>query len=441
MLRREQLAEAFIAHPHDWRNLAMSRMDKLRERYDIASTALIPAWERPLSEPPAFRAGQSAKSGVTATTTTCSSTTSTRCATTPRPIAPSCRTSRVSGRQALDFRHTYSAGSDTLRALPALTSGSYEIRRAARERPVERSAAVAVADRAGDSAVRGRVPAEAEAGLQVRRDADRPDYASRPHRRVGLRRRPLDRPAAGRPVAGVGEVARTSASCSGCSTSTSTTGGSSTGLRARHSAQLHVPDEGPELALPCRRDGHRCPVPHGLLLGCASWTCRPHDRGVRGGPRRGPRPRRLLGPLVFLGGMPGACPLMIRIPGVAPRAIDDKVSLVDVAPTLARYLETDADTKGYQGEDLLGYLVPHRPPRRLPLLMSGASKENLVRVGIVRPNEPWKLVAFARISGARAVRPPGGRPRQTERCRGTPRRDAASAEPAGAITDSSAFPR
>ena len=47
---------------------------------------------------------------------------------------------------------------------------------------------------------------------------------------------------------------------------------------------------------------------------------------------------------------------------------------------------------GYQGEDLLGYAVPNRPPRRLPLLLTAASKDVLVRVGMVDPVRDWKLV-------------------------------------------------
>jgi hypothetical protein len=47
---------------------------------------------------------------------------------------------------------------------------------------------------------------------------------------------------------------------------------------------------------------------------------------------------------------------------------------------------------GYQGEDLLGYAVPNRPARRLPLLLTAASKDVLVRVGMVDPVRDWKLV-------------------------------------------------
>ena len=83
---------------------------------------------------------------------------------------------------------------------------------------------------------------------------------------------------------------------------------------------------------------------------------------------------------------------MLHAPGVAPRRIDERVSLVDVAPTLARYMEPDPSLAGYQGEDLLGYAVPQHPPRRLPLLLTAASKDVLVRVGVVDPVRDWKVV-------------------------------------------------
>ena len=41
---------------------------------------------------------------------------------------------------------------------------------------------------------------------------------------------------------------------------------------------------------------------------------------------------------------------------------------------------------------MLGYLIPNRPPRRLPLLLTAASKDVLVRLGLVDPVRDWKLV-------------------------------------------------
>jgi uncharacterized protein len=85
-------------------------------------------------------------------------------------------------------------------------------------------------------------------------------------------------------------------------------------------------------------------------------------------------------------------PLILRVPGVPPRAIDDMVSLVDVAPTLVRFMNPDAEMNSYHGEDLLSYLYPARPRRRLPLILAGTSKEKLVRLGIIDPGDHYKLV-------------------------------------------------
>src|SRR5204863_9237270 len=51
MLSRMQIAEGFIRDPRGWRGATMSSVVKLRERYDIATTARSAAWDQPLSEP------------------------------------------------------------------------------------------------------------------------------------------------------------------------------------------------------------------------------------------------------------------------------------------------------------------------------------------------------------------------------------------------------
>jgi arylsulfatase A-like enzyme len=85
-------------------------------------------------------------------------------------------------------------------------------------------------------------------------------------------------------------------------------------------------------------------------------------------------------------------PLVLHAPGLAAQRVEHRVSLVDVAPTLSRYMQNDPPSAGYQGEDLLGYLLPNPPARRLPLLLTAASKDVLVRVGVIDPARNWKLV-------------------------------------------------
>lgn len=95
-------------------------------------------------------------------------------------------------------------------------------------------------------------------------------------------------------------------------------------------------------------------------------------------------------------------PLLMRVPGVAPRAVDEVVSLVDVAPTLARFLVPNASIRGYHGEDLLLYADPEpaKPTRRFPVMFGAALRDELVRVGMIEDGGRGKLVV--RLEAAQA---------------------------------------
>lgn len=83
-------------------------------------------------------------------------------------------------------------------------------------------------------------------------------------------------------------------------------------------------------------------------------------------------------------------PLVLRVPGVPPMVVEELVSLIDVAPTMARLLIPAPRMDGYHGEDLLGFLDPEPPPRRLPLLATAVSDQQVARVGIL--DGRYKLV-------------------------------------------------
>jgi hypothetical protein len=85
-------------------------------------------------------------------------------------------------------------------------------------------------------------------------------------------------------------------------------------------------------------------------------------------------------------------PLMLKAPGLPAREVNERVSLVDVAPTLARYMIPHPDLSSYAGEDLLTRLLEKPSPRRLPILLVSASKDVLVRVGMIAPERDYKLV-------------------------------------------------
>ena len=68
----------------------------------------------------------------------------------------------------------------------------------------------------------------------------------------------------------------------------------------------------------------------------------------------------------------------------AVREVKERVSLADVAPTLARYMLPRVELSGYAGQDLLEHLLEKPPARRLPILLVSASKDMLVRI-LVEP--------------------------------------------------------
>ena len=85
-------------------------------------------------------------------------------------------------------------------------------------------------------------------------------------------------------------------------------------------------------------------------------------------------------------------PLMVRVPGLEGRRVDTLVSVIDIAPTLARIMDPSASLTPYQGEDLLTQLDSNRPPRRFPILMRAMVKEQVARLGVVSTDGRRKLV-------------------------------------------------
>lgn len=85
-------------------------------------------------------------------------------------------------------------------------------------------------------------------------------------------------------------------------------------------------------------------------------------------------------------------PLVLRVPGVAPQLVEDVVSLVDVAPTLAGFLLPEAPKAGYHGEDLLRHADVAPAPRRFPVLFAAALRDELVRIGTLDRAGRHKLV-------------------------------------------------
>jgi hypothetical protein len=393
MLRRVQIGEAFLRNPFAWRGMHMARIERLRARYDLTDQSLAPSWNQPLREPPRvrdalnrLRRGQTRYNVIVYYVDTLRSDVAEDTSTMPG----------LSGfrSRSLDFRRAYAVGSDTLRSLPALTGGNYDVLdtphndllRVARRADYDMALAIAksaheflgklrpefrfernlvIEDYPAEQQVWGYGAQRPTAAKIVDRAIEfiderrkRPfflwmfnfdqhnwreldaDYVEGSARKYGIVDDPARPPYRYRAVARAidHEFHRLI-----------------TALEARRLLEktliLFVSDHGEALG----RDGF--------------WV---HS--------------------VFLWESLIRVPLVLYAPGISPREIQRKVSLVDVAPTLGRYLDPLLDDSGYQGEDLLGNALARPPPRRFPLLLIGASKDWLVRVGLVDPVDEYKLV-------------------------------------------------
>lgn len=76
-------------------------------------------------------------------------------------------------------------------------------------------------------------------------------------------------------------------------------------------------------------------------------------------------------------------PLAIRVPGLEPRELSAHASLVDIAPTISRFVDPFAETVGYHGVDLLRFYVDPEADRELPLLLHASSQGRSTLYGLV----------------------------------------------------------
>ena len=412
MLSRTQIAEGFIRDPRGWRGATMSSVVKLRERYDIATTVRSAAWDSRLDEPQWMKDKLAKLRG----------------AKDPNIIvfyvdtlrADAARDARVMpnavkfASESIDFRHAYTTGSDTLHALPGITGGSFDlfaeqpndilrVARAAGFRSV-----LTVAQSAHEFLSKMLPQFKFEETVEV------PDYAAGNENVWGYG---ADQPTSSRIVDRALDWLRVHE-----------------GQRFllwmfnfdvhnwRELDEPYVRQKGKQYGLYDESDpvwrykvvAHDVDVQLGRLMDGLRELDMMNDTVIvfvsdhgEGLGREG-----FWVHSVFLWDSLIHVPLMVKVPGVDPAFVDDVVSLVDVAPTLARTMAPNADTTGYQGEDLLGYLVPGHPRRRLPLVLMSTLKEVPVRLGLIDPGAPWKLVlplegAVPELYDIRAMDPDG----------------------------------
>lgn len=393
MLRRLQVAEAFFSDPLNWPGMHMARIARLKNRYGLADTRVAPEWSQPLAEDKSvwdalrqLRGGQNRYDVIVYYVDSLRHDAIRDQATMPAVSDFAAR--------SLDFRRAYAVGSDTLRSLPALTGGNFDVSqtppndllRVARRANYETTLIIAKSAheflnklRPEFAFERAQVVEDYPAELQVwGYGAQRPTAA----RLVDGALQELDKQRKRPLLLWLFNFDQ------------------------HNWAQLdseHIDAEAKRFGLTDDRD--RLAFRYRVV---ARSIDHQFGRLIRGLEERKRLDRTIvlfvsdhgeaLGRdgfwmhSVFLWEPLIRVPLVLHVPKVAPKVVLDKVSLVDVAPTLGRYMDPTLNGRGFHGQDLLGYALPVPPPRRLPLLVLGASKDVLVRVGFVDPVHEFKLV-------------------------------------------------
>lgn len=393
MLSRAQIVEGFVRDPRGWRGATMSSVVMLRERYDIATTARSPAWDQPLSEPPSVAKRIAALRGDHDYNVVFFYVDTLRADVARDPkVMPN---AVQFAQEAIDFQKAYTTGSDTLHALPGLVGGTYDL---FSEQPndlvrVARSAgyqSLLVVARSAHEFLSRLLP-----GFHLDQTIEVSDYAAGNEEVWGYG---ADQPTAARITDRALEWLREH-------------GRDQRFFLWLFNFDVHNWRELDEAYV--RHVGKQ----YGLLdESDRAWKYRIVARSID------VQLARLLAGLketsldentivvlvsdhgeglgrdgfwvhsVFLWEDLVHVPLIMKVPGIQPKIVKDVVSIVDVAPTIARYMASNAETRGYQGEDLLTYLVPDRPKRRLPLVLMSTLKEVPVRLGLIHPDSPFKLV-------------------------------------------------
>ena len=393
MLWRFQIAEAFLQDPREWRGLAVSRIERLRKRYDLSDVSLHPKYNQPLREPPEFwgklqslRGGQQRYDIVVYYIDTLRQDVANDPKTMPNVVSFS--------ESALDFQRAYATGSDTLRSLPGLTGGNYD-----------------VGATPPNDILRVARRADYESVLVIAKSASeflgklRPEF--RFERTVPIRDYPEDQE-----VWGYGAQQPTAKAVVDASLEALRQPRTRPLLLWMFNFDQHnwreldaeyveqsmkrhdVTDDPDKLAYRYRAVAAGIDEQFGRFISTLEHEKRLENTIILFVSDHGEALGRdgFWVHSVFLWESLIRVPLRMKVPKIPGRRVEEKVSLADVAPTLARFMDPTASMAGYQGEDLLGYVLPDRPPRRNPIFIEAASKDVLVRVGMIHPVEDYKLV-------------------------------------------------
>ena len=395
VLRREQIAEAFLKAPLHWRGLYLSRVDRVRERFPLGAPKTAPEWLDPPPEDSAFavrieelRRPKRQYNVIVYYVDTLRN----DVARDPSVMPNLARFADTS----LDFRSAYATGSDTLRSLPAITGGNYDVS-ATPENDILRVAKRASYDRQIVIAKSAReFIGKLRPEFRFDRAVDVADYPEQMQVWGYGAQQTTAGPLVDRAVEFLGSRIHTSKPFLLWLFNFDQHNWHELDNRyVEHMAELHhIPVDNDQPAWRYRAVAAGIDAEFGRLVRELQKRKLLEDTVVLFVSDHGEALGRdgFWVHSVFLWDQLIRVPLVLHAPGVGARRITERVSLVDVAPTLARYMVPSPSLAGYQGEDLLGYALPNRPPRRLPLLLTAASKDVLVRVGVVDPVRDWKAV-------------------------------------------------
>lgn len=390
MLSRAQEAEGYLSNPTGWKGAGFFGIDRLKEQYDLSSTTLSPIWEEPVEEPPALKAKLDAvrKNQKLNVLVYYVDTLRADVAFDPR-VMPA-----VSefNQKSLQFMRAYASGSDTARSLPALTTGRYvpkqgdeDIIQTARAHGYKTTLVI---PQSAHDFVRKEVK-----GFHFDEAVEVLDYAAV---RTDVWGYGADRPSAGPIVDQLLEWLKQNKE-----RDFFVWAFNFDQHNWREISDKYIADGAQKFSMPVTSGRGRYEIvarsidaEFGRLLkglddlGLSKDTMvlfvSDHGEGLG---RDG-----FWVHSIFLWESLVKVPLAIRIPGVEPKVVWDEVSLVDLAPTLARFFNPKIDTARYQGEDLLGYAFAGRPPRQRPILMHSGTHDAIRRIGLIEPRSPYKLV-------------------------------------------------
>jgi len=393
MLMRKQLAEAYLENPSAWQGARASRMQRLRQHYDISTTALSRQWHEPPPEPAALTAKLEAlRQGTKDYNIVVFYVDALRSDVAHDPTKMP-HTSALAGR-SLDFRRAYAFASDTVTSVPVLTGGSFfpesqrpDLVQLAHGRSVASALFIPLSARRFLTSELPEFAFEETVEFRdYRRDKKVWGYGADLSSAAGLVNEALDwidRRSSERFFAWIFHFdVHNWRELEGDTVAEDEEEGLDLIDEEERRQRYYAAAAGVDKALGRFLEAlkHRGLDDRTIVLVVS-------DHGEALG-RQGHWVHA-----VFLWESLVKTPLILHVPGVSPAVIDTPVSHADVLPTLARYLDPGADVTGYHGYDLLRHAVPGTPPPDLPVLLLSMRKDDVLRVGLIDRRAPYhKLV-------------------------------------------------